>query len=183
MGRQITLKDGRRGTLSGSRTGFIEIVVKGEGAIRVRRHDVRLPRSVYYSNSEESGDEESSSDEDSDGKGDRDAAMNTYRFRHWIQTMIGREVTFKDGRRGKLVDSGAGFLRVRVKGARDLVSIRARELDLPDFVFERDPLRRPVVDDALAAATKEHLVAVRNQPAKRRAGGGTTGKARKLPRS
>ncbi len=193
VGKQINLKDGRRGTLSGSRTGFIEIVVRGEGVVRVRRHEVRLPRSVYHHNSEDSSEDdedaaggnewtEESSDEDKDTD-DRDETMNTYRFKHWIKTMIGREVTFKDGRRGKLVDSGAGFLRVRVKGAKELVSVRGRELDLPRFLFERDPLRRQVLDDALAVIVKEAPAAVRNQPPKRRTGGATNGKASKLPRN
>ena len=199
VGRQIKLKDGRRGTMVGSRTGFIEVVLRREGVVRVRRGDITLPRSLYHraesiddegssgtesdeDEADSSGRTEESSDEDGDGS-ERGETINSYRYRQWIQRMIGREITFKDGRRGMLVNSGAGFLRVRVKGIKQLVSVRNRELDLPHFLFERDLLRRPCVDAVLAATTKDAPAAVRNQPPKRRNSGGNDEKSSKVPRN
>ena len=63
------IRDGGRGTLVRSGAGFIEIVLKREGVVRVRRRDIILPRSVYeHEADEDSGgseeDEEADSDDD-----------------------------------------------------------------------------------------------------------------------
>ena len=109
VGTQVSFRDGRRGTLVRSGAGFIEIVLKREGVVRVRRRDIILPRSVYEheadedsggagseedeeadsdddvsaeSSDEDSADEDSDDDEDSesdDEDGDGGKKINTYR--------------------------------------------------------------------------------------------------------
>jgi hypothetical protein len=74
------------------------------------------------------------------------------------------------------VSSGAGFLKLRVEGVKGLVCARKCELELPRFLFARDPARRPSLDEALAhtaaaiakaKAEAQAPAAVRNQPLKR----------------
>jgi len=71
VGTQVSFRDGRRGTLVRSGAGFIEIVLKREGVVRVRRRDIILPRSVYeHEADEDSGGAGSEEDEEADSDDD-----------------------------------------------------------------------------------------------------------------